>query len=290
MTPLRQRMLEDMQLRCLAKATIRTYLHNVEKFSLYYNKSPEYLTSEDIKSYILYLVNKKKAAPLTINQKLNSIRFLWVHTLKREWELYGVIRQKASKTIPTVLNKEEINLLYSKIISQKHKMIFLFGYCCGLRIREILQLSPNDIDTERLCLHVRNTKGNKDRIVPIPKSLQQELSFFKIGPRKKFFIFPSASYINRHLGTSTFQKVFSNLVKTCKIKKRATPHTLRHTYATNLMENGVALPVIQKLLGHKHIQTTLIYTHLTSPSSELAMSVIDKMNTLLPKANCDRIS
>jgi integrase/recombinase XerD len=281
MTPLRERMIEDMQLRRLAKTTIKSYIFNVEKFSLYYNKSPEYLTTQDIRDYILYLMNVKKSANLTINQILNSIRFLWVHTLKRDWELNGIIKRKAPNTLPIILNKEEVNLLYRSIHNSKYRIFFILGYCSGLRLLEIARLAPEDIDTERLCLHIRNSKGAKDRMVPLPKSFKFEFLEFINDPRKRHYIFTSKSDITRHLSTSSFRKYFANKIKQCNIKKHATPHTLRHTYATNLMENGVALPVIQKLLGHKNIQTTLIYTHLTSPSADFALTVIDKMNTSL---------
>lgn len=281
MTPLRQRMIGDMQLRRLAKTTIKSYTFNVEKFSLYYSKSPEELSTEDIRDYILYLTNYKKAAPLTINQIINSIRFLWIYTLKREWEIGKYIKMKIPQTIPVVLNKDEVNRLYRAINSQKIKLIFKLGYCCGLRLGEMLRLAPKDVDVERMCLHIRNSKGAKDRIVPLPQSLKTELSEYISYPQITDYVFPSKSTNSQHCSPSGLQKNFADLVKRCNIKKRTTLHTLRHTYATNLMENGVALPVIQKLLGHKSINSTLIYTHITTLSTDFALKVIDKMNISL---------
>lgn len=277
MTPLRKRMIEDMKLRRLSPRTIHIYTYNVEKFSCFFKQSPEMLTSEDIRLYILYLTDRKRAAPLTINQVLNSIRFLWVHTLKREWEFKQSIKYKVPLKLPVILNRDEITKLYSVIDNRKYRIAFLFCYSCGLRLSEMLSLKPCDIDLERLTVHVKAGKGNKDRIVPIPESLKIDLSHYLREEECEYYLFPSRSDKSKSMCPTTFQKYMNKIKLKCKITKNITPHSLRHTYATHLLENGVPLKEIQRLLGHKNIQTTLGYTHLTSDSKDITVSVINQM-------------
>jgi len=278
MTPLRQKMIDDMKLRRLADATIHAYTYNVEKFSCYFKTSPENLTLDHVREYLLYLMNERRCAPLTINQNINSIRFLWVHTLHREWDIKQSIRQRQPRKLPVILNHDEIDRMFNAIKNRKDQIAFSLCYCCGLRLQELMSIKVADIDFERTALHIHNGKGAKDRIVPIPGSLLKPLKIYITWQKASDYLFPSPHDSTKPLTGDSFQRFFSKLRVSCKILKEISPHSLRHTYATNLLENGVPLLAIQKLLGHKNIHTTLKYLHLTTNIEDHTQAVIEHLN------------
>jgi site-specific recombinase XerD len=281
MTPLREKMIQDMQLQRLGERTQEAYIHNIKQLSLHFNQSPENLNTDQIKTYMLYLMNHKKYAPNTLNQHLNAIRFLWVHTLQREWTLDKMIKQRRPKRLPVVLNKQEVQELLLSIYNESHRMAFTLMYYCGLRSSEVLSLTKEDIDLTALTVHIKLGKGKKDRIVPLPTHLKTTLKNFLSHTIRKYCLFPSKKNITKHVDSSTLENVLKTCLKQCGIDKKATPHSLRHSYATHLIENGIDIKIIQKLLGHKSISTTVIYTHVTNTSTNVVRSVLD--NALAPK-------
>ncbi|MGD9202582.1 MAG: tyrosine-type recombinase/integrase [Chitinispirillia bacterium] len=281
MTPLREKMIQDMQLQRLSERTQESYIYNIKQLSLHFNKSPEALNTDQIKTYMLYLTNQKKYAPNTLNQHLNAIRFLWVHTLQREWTLDKTIKRKRPKKLPVVLNKQEVQQLLLSVYNESHRMALTLMYYCGLRCSEVLNLSKEDIDLTALTIHIKLGKGKKDRILPLPDHLKKPLKDFMSHTIRKYCLFPSKRNTTKPVNNSTLERVMQTCLKQCGIEKKATPHSLRHAYATHLIENGIDIRIIQKLLGHKSISTTLVYTHVTNTATNVVRSVLD--NALAPK-------
>jgi site-specific recombinase XerD len=281
MTPLREKMIQDMQLQRLSERTQDSYIHNIKQLSLHFKQSPEKLNTEQIKTYMLYLTNQKKYAPNTLNQHLNAIRFLWVHTLQREWKLDKMIRRRRPKRLPVVLNRKEVQQLLLSIRDDSHRMAYTLMYYCGLRCSEVLGLKKEDVDLTALTIHIKLGKGKKDRIVPLPSHLKIPIKYFLLSPIRSHCLFPSKKNPTKPVDNSTLERVIKICLKQCNIDKRATPHSLRHAYATHLIENGIDIRIIQKLLGHKSISTTLVYTHVTNTATNVVRSVLD--NALAPK-------
>lgn len=284
MTPLRQRMLEDMQLRGLAARTQESYVRAVEQLAKHYQKSPELLTEEELRLYFLYLRNEKHASRSTSTVALCAIKFLYEQTLKRQWAILDFVRPPKSNRLPTVLSVEEVRLVLS-YVHQPHLRICLNTiYACGLRLQEGLTLHVGDIDSNRMMLHVHQGKGAKDRYVPLAERTLQELRQYWRLHRHPVFLFPGRpepaqpwNTVQRPIVDSTLQRAFAAALKSSGIPKQASIHTLRHSWATHLLENGVNLRFIQLWLGHSSLQTTTIYTHLTRGGEVRATEVLNRL-------------
>jgi integrase/recombinase XerD len=261
MTTLRRRMMEDLQLAGYAESTRESYLDAVRGLAKYYMKSPDLLSEDEIRGFFLYLRNEKKVARSTFTIYLSGIKFFFETTLQRQWSVFGITKPGKSKRLPVVLSRKEVRLLLSSIRNPRIKMVLTIIYACGLRLSEGAGLKVKDIDSGRKLLWVRGGKWNKDRCVPLPRRpmelLQQHYRLFGAGSE---YIFPSR---DSHINISTIQTAFRVAVRKSPINKPATVHTLRHSYATHLLENGEDTASIKEILGHSHISTTNIYTHMT---------------------------
>lgn len=277
MTPLRQRFIEDMCLQGLAPKTQKSYLLNVVVLSRHFNKSPEELCTKDLRSYFVYLTKEKQFAPNTIGQHLGAIKFIWEKTLSREWELSTSIKKKRSLKLPVILSVEEVNKLINSIYDANHRMAFKLIYNCGLRLSEALYLKPEHVDLDRMVLHIHNSKGNRDRIIPFPVTLKEQLKEMLKHHSRTDYMFPSKSNHTRPCCDALWQKIMKKCCKQLGIIKAVSLHSLRHSYATHLFERGVDITIIQKLLGHKHISTTQIYTHLTRKTDDIVRAVVDHL-------------
>ncbi len=284
MTPLRQRMLEDMQLRGFAERTQESYLRAVEQLAKHYRKSPELLTEEELRQYFLYLRNEKRASRSGCTIALCAIKFLYERTLKRPWAILDFVRPPQSKQLPTVLSVEEVRLVLSHVRQPYLRICLNTIYGCGLRLQEGLSLHVGDIDSARMMLHVHQGKGAKDRYVPLPDRTLQELRHHWRQHRHPVWLFPRKpeagqawSSVKLPIPDSTLQKAFAEAVKSSGIPKPATIHTLRHSWATHLLENGVNLRFIQLWLGHSSLQTTTLYTHLTRSGEVRVTEVLNRL-------------
>ena len=284
MTPLRQRMLEDMQLRGLAARTQESYVRAVEQLAKHYQKSPELLTEEELRQYFLYLRNEKHASRSTSTVALCAIKFLYEQTLKRQWAILDFVRPAKSKRLPTVLSVEEVRLVLSYVYQPHLRICLNTIYACGLRLHEGLTLHVGDIDSDRMLLHVQQGKGAKDRYVPLSERTVQELRQYWCLHRHPVWLFPRKPEAGQPwraakqpIDDSTLQKAFAAALKGSGIPKQASIHTLRHSWATHLLENGVNLRFIQLWLGHSSFKTTMLYTHLTRNGEVKATEVINRL-------------
>jgi len=265
MTPLRQRFLQDLQLRNYAPATIETYVLRVALVARHFNRSPELLTTEQLRDYLLYLRDQQHASGTVINQTVCALRFLFRVTVPRPDRVPHLPYARRPKTLPTVLSRDEVQRLLDATPPGQPRLLFRLTYAAGLRVREATHLRLRDLDFARGVLKVCQGKGRKDRLVPLPHTLRDDLVTVSraAGRRADDWLFPGQDR-RRPQTASAMQRLCARLARACGFDKRVTPHTLRHSYATHLLEAGVDLVTIQRLLGHRSLQTTARYLHVST--------------------------
>jgi len=276
MSAIRQRMIEDMQLHGYAAKTQTAYVGAVRGLAKYYKRSPEEITQEEV-AYFLRLVKERGVARSALTIHLSGIKFFFEITLKREWIIFNLARPQKRTKLPVFLSPEETKHLLSLIRMPKSRMALTVIYACGLRLSEGRHLKAKDIDSERMLIWIRNGKGGNDRYVPLPERLLTMLrDYWKLHKPSSYFFFSKDK--NTALSGASLQQTFKAALRESGIRKAASIHTLRHSYATHLLERGIDLRVIQELLGHKSPQATAIYTHLTDKSFQ---TLTETLNSLL---------
>ena len=284
MTVLRQKMIEDMQLRGFALRTQEAYLLAVRQMARYYNKSPDLVTEEELRQYFLYLKNVKHAARNTCTIALCGIKFFFQHTLGREWKTFDFLRPPHEHKLPVVLSVEEVGRILNCVHHQRYRVCLTLIYACGLRLLEGVRLQVKEIDGERKMLHLHHGKGGKDRYVPLPPACLKMLRRYWQSHRNPVWLFPAlrmGRQADQPMNESALQRAFRATLKESGVHKKATVHTLRHSYATHLLEAGVNLRVIQSYLGHASPTATAIYTHLTSSTHAQTSDKINELVTSL---------
>lgn len=279
MTALRQRMIEDMQLRGLAERTQAMYVATVRQLAEHYGKSPDLITEEELRQYFLYLKNDKQYSRSTITVALCGIKFFYEHTLQREWPTLALIRPPRERKLPVILSREEAHRILGCLRRPYYRVCLSTIYSCGLRLEEGVHLQVSDIDSDRMLVHVRG-KGNKDRYVPLPQRTLQMLREYWVTHRHPVWIFPARRGMTSARGPLSkrgVQYAFQAALKESGVQKRATVHTLRHSWATHLLEAGVNLRQIQEWLGHSSLSTTARYTHLTRLAEALAADAVNRL-------------
>jgi site-specific recombinase XerD len=276
MEKLRQRMIEDMKLRGLAASTQTRYLEGVKSLAKHYNRPPDQLTQEEVRKYLLYLIGPKGYSKNTFRINLFALKFLYRRTLQRDWRFLESTRVKSDKRLPVVLSREEVWSLLDMVRRPKARMSLTLMYTCGLRVAEAVNLRLEDIDSKRMVLWVRNGKGHKDRSVALPTQTLAQLRAYWSGHRPTTWFFPSREGTSA-IKTSGVQHCLKKTLQQSPIRKKVTCHTLRHSYATHLLEAGVHLRAIQSLMGHKNITTTFIYMHLTQGTMVDVQTKINKL-------------
>jgi len=275
-TPLRGRMIEDMKLAGLSIKTQACYVDAAKNLSLFFGASPSVLTQEQVRKFFVHLVEEKKAGESTLRIHKCGIRFLFEATLKKNFELFGHLKSKRAKRLPVVLSIEEINQILAKVRKPTFQMCLKMVYGSGLRLSEGTHLAIPDIDGKALRIHIRRRKGQVDRDVPVSSKLVEELrGFWKIDkPRYWFF---SGKDKDAPLPNGTIQRAFRDALHESGVLKKACIHSLRHSFATHLLERGVDLRTIQIILGHADPGTTAIYTHMTEKIMGSARKAIEQM-------------
>ncbi len=270
MSILRQKMIEDLQLRGLSVRTQESYVQAVRQLAVHYHKSPDQISEEELRQYFLYLANVKRVSRSTHTLALCGIKFFYKHTLKREWHTLDFARPAKEKKLPVVLSMQEVGQILNCVHTMRYRVCLTAIYACGLRLLEGASLRVKDIDGQRKMVHIHQGKGGKDRCVPLPEAALLMLRKYWTTHRNPIWLFPSVHAVYAPEQATTFmhesgvQKAFRAALQESGVKKDATVHTLRHSYATHLLEAGVNLRIIQGYLGHASPETTAIYTHLTS--------------------------
>lgn len=263
MTELRRRMIEDMQLHGYAGGTQAAYVRAVRLLAEHYRRSPERLTENEIRGFFIHLIRQRRLTRPTLTMYRAGIRFFYETTLRRPLPVFELIRPENRRKLPVVLSQQEVQRVLHLIRDPRDRMCLIMIYSCGLRLREGSRLQVGDIDSSRMVVRVRDGKGGKDREVPLPQRSLQLLRDYWRHERPSPWLFPDKSEEDRPLRGQKVYHTLKAALRDSKINKPASVHTLRHSYATHLLEAGVDLRVIQEILGHKSPKTTAIYTHLT---------------------------
>lgn len=278
------RNLQDLQLRAMSKSTQESYQHAVRKISEHYDKLPDQITENEIREYFLYLRNVRKYGRSASTLAMCGLKFFYTYTLKRDWPTLTLVRAPHEKKLPVVLSQKEVRRVLSCIRIFRHRACLSTIYACGLRISEATYIQIGDIDSHHMLLHVKHGKGGKDRFVPLPKGTLLMLRDFWKTHRNKVWLFPAPGRSGTQMHEATeplpitsVQIVFKAAVRECGIYKKVSVHTLRHSYATHLLEKGLNLRLIQEYLGHKSPQTTAIYTHLTSKVQDAGFHAVNEL-------------
>src|SRR5713101_3737819 len=284
MTELRKRMIECLQLRGLSERTQESYVRAVRQLSEHYHKSPDLITEEELRQYFLYLKNVKHYSRSTATIAICGIKFFFERTLEKGWTTFNLVRPAPEKKLPVILSLAEVRRILAGVRLPRYKVCLTTIYSCGLRLQEGTNLHVADIDSARRLLHVRHGKGAKDRYVPLPQRTLTLLRQYWATHRNPLLLFPSPGHGDVPLATSTepmarssVQDAFRAALKQSCSNRRAWVHTLRHSWATHLLEAGVNLRVIQEYLGHSSATTTRLYTHLTVRAEELGAAAINRL-------------
>lgn len=282
MTSLRQRMVQDMQIRNLAVHTQNTYVLQVSMFARHFGKSPEMLGPKEIRIYQIYLTNEKKLATSSILIAISALRFLYKITLKKPWVFEEIIpAPKKPQKLPIVLSPEEVMQFLRAVASTKHRVILTTCYAAGLRISEALALKPPAIDSKRMVLRVEQGKGQKDRYVMLSPQLLAILRDWWRLERPQHWLFPGdkpGQYISKDAVEQACQKAR----RLCHIPKPITPHSLRHAFAVHLLEQGTDVRIIQLLLGHRSMATTARYLRIATSNVCSTTSPLDLLPHPIP--------
>jgi integrase/recombinase XerD len=275
----RLRMSEDMRLRDFRPRTQEGYLLAVRQFIDRVARQPEMLTDEDVRAYFLYLREDKKLAPSSINIAVHALRFFFIHTMQRDWKIFDLLRVNKPRSLPVVLSPAEVRAVLGVVRHPVRRMALATIYALGLRLGEGLSLETGHIDGERLMVWIRDGKGAADRAAPLPRPLLARLRHYWKKERpasstKYLFVPPDGLH---PLHETTLQKTFTAARADAGLQKHATIHTLRHSYATHLLEAGVSLRSIQQVLGHKSLRTTEVYMHVTQPGAERLQEIVDRL-------------
>lgn len=282
----RQRMIEEMQLRRFSERTIESYIRAVGQLAGFCWKSPEDIAAEEVREYFLYLKNQKRLARATTTIALCGIKFFYESTLHREWTTMNIPRPRSEKKLPVVLSRDEVWRILGQVRELRHRACLTLIYTCGLRLGEGCRLGVSNIQRDRGLIHVRTAKGNKDRYVPIsPATLALLGECWKTHSNPKW-LFPRVGRghtqgprTDQPVPLNTVQQAFRLALRAAEVKKDAHVHTLRHSYATHLLEAGVNLRQIQEWLGHNSPLTTSIYTHLTQQATTAAAQQLNALMT-----------
>jgi site-specific recombinase XerD len=282
MTPLRQRMIEDMQVRNLALNTQTSYVQQVALFARHFHKSPEQLGPDDIRAYQIYLTNEKKLAPGSVLIAVSALRFLYKVSLKKDWSFAEVIvAPKKPQKLPEVLSPEEVLLFLGSVGSTMHRTILTTCYAAGLRISEAVRLQPPDIDSQRMVIRVEQGKGQKDRYVMLSRKLLESLRSYFRAVRPKGCLF-EGDMPGQPISRSAVELACQKARRLSGIRKPISPHSMRHAFAVHLLESGTDVRTIQLLLGHRSLATTARYLRIATSKVCSTSSPLDLLPHPIP--------
>ena len=275
MSKLRKRFIEDLRLRGHADSTVEAYVHAVADLARYLKRSPAHAREEDVRRYFIHLSEERKLAESSIRQRRYGLLLFFGMTIKRPMQILKQVQVRVSKKLPVILNRSEVRAILRHVKQPVSRMCLMTIYSCGLRISEALSLQKDSIDGERKMLRVEQGKGNRDRYIPLPERTLTLLREYweSSRPPGTAYLFPGRR--DYPLTPTTVQRAIKLAAAQANISKAVTTHSLRHSYATHLLEAGVDIRTIQQFLGHKSVDTTMIYTHVTEQSQIDARGVLD---------------
>jgi integrase/recombinase XerD len=281
MTPLRQRMLDDLRRRNYSPDTIRGYIRAVQQFAEYFGLSPEQMGAEELHRYQLYLLHERKLALGTVENCISALRFLYRKTLKRRDLAFDDLPfPKQPRTLPTVLSQDEVTRLIEAAPNRMHRMLLMLLYATGMRRTEASLLKVSDIDSQRMVIHIQRGKGLRDRDVPLTPRLLEALRDYWRWKKPRVYLFPSRvgdRNVERPISGKTVWSACRAAAIRADIPKKLHPHTLRHCFATHLLESGADLRTIQLLMGHERLEDTTIYLHLSQRHLHAAINPLDQL-------------
>ena len=279
-----QQSMRALQLAGMSKRTQQCYTRAVRMLVDFYSKSPDKITEHELQDYFLHRKNVDKWAAATLRICYSGIKFYFVNVLKHNWHTLALINAKRPKSLPVVLSLSQVWSILNTVQTPQNKAYLTAVYTCGLRLHEGLHLQVADIDSQRMRIHVHRGKGAKDRYVPLPSHTLAVLRGYWRIHRNSAWIFPRLGHsgklgptATRPMDASSVRGALSRVLVQLKFKKRVTVHTLRHSYATHLLEAGVNIRRIQQYLGHRSLSSTMVYLHLTTQGHQRAYGIIDNL-------------
>jgi site-specific recombinase XerD len=288
MGQLHDRMAQDLVLRNLSPSTRRNYLLYCRKFAAFYRRSPAELGEDDIRRFLLHCVEVQQLSYASYRQIYAALKFLYTVTLQRPWAIKGIpFPKNRVRPLPTVLHGDELQALFAAFRHPGYRALFMTCYAAGLRISEACHLQVADLDSKRMLIHVRHAKGSSERYTLLSPRLLQVLRDHWRLVRSTVWLFPGSTP-TQPMSNDTARQAFAKACQDAGLTKRCTPHTLRHSFATHLLESGVDLAVLQKLLGHRSIRTTSRYIHVSSDHLRRIVSPLDVLPVVTSQPTGDR--
>ncbi|MGI0011268.1 MAG: tyrosine-type recombinase/integrase [Nitrosopumilaceae archaeon] len=276
MSSLQDQMKLDLELKGYSPNTQKAYLRCINNFAQHYEKSPEFLEIDDVRAYLYQVINQSKTGASTIDVVYSALKFLYETTLQQEWNIKKLPRTKRGKKLPVLLSPSEITDLFNTASNPKHKALLMTLYGAGLRATEAANLCVSDIDSKNMQIRVRQAKGKKDRYTLLSEENLKVLRNYWLYCKPRTWLFPGSTSDVPITGRTVYQ-IFLQAKQKASIKKQVSPHTLRHCFATHLLEAGTSIYHIQHLLGHAHPKTTSLYIHLTRKDVLQVKSPLDKL-------------
>ena len=277
-----ERSMRALQLAGMSEPTQKGYTRSVRMLVDFYKKTPDQVSEQELQDYFLHRKNVDKWSPATLRICYSGIKFFFINVLKRDWHTLELIHAKREQRLPTVLSLKQVWTILNTVNTPQNKAYLTTVYTCGLRLHEALYLQVNDIDSQRMRIHVHRGKGAKDRYVPLPQTTLQIMRDYWKKHRNPLWIFPRLGRSGKQgptaqkpMAKASVQGALRRVLKQLKIKKRVSIHTLRHSYATHLLEAGVNIRRIQQYLGHSSLNSTMVYLHLTTQGHENAYGIIN---------------
>ena len=277
MTQLRQKMLEELQRRNYSPKTIHNYLRTVKEFANYFGKSPDQLGPDELRRYQVYLLKERNLGVRSVATRVAALRFFFIRTLKREGFREEIPYPKYTRPIPTVLSKEEVAKLINAAGNLTHRTLLMILYGTGMRRSEVKQLKVRHIDSSRMMIHVQCGKGGYSRDIPLSTVLLETLREYWRYKKPKDYLFPGRDNKHRPITGKTLWYACQEAARFAGISKHVAPHTLRHSYATHMLEDGTDLRTIQILLGHQDLETTARYLHLSQSHLRAVVNPLDSL-------------
>jgi integrase/recombinase XerD len=265
----------EMKLRNYSHKTVKAYISCLRRFVAYVHpQHPRDVQPERIKEFLLYLIEHEHWAASSVNQMFNALRYLYVELYKMPFAIGSIPRPKKARKLPDVLSQEDVLQIFSNVNNLKHKTILMLVYSAGLRVGEVVRLKIEDIDSSRKMIHLRSAKGNKDRYTMLSDVILEQLRTYYKEYQPREYLFEGQEG-RKHIAERSVQQMFQDALKRTTIRKNVSIHSLRHSFATHLLESGTDLRYIQEVLGHRSSKTTEIYTHVSKKSIAKIVSPLD---------------